>query len=169
MIDNNIYKWLQLAGNSFSFTFNIKDKKRIKLAISLIKEELKELELAIEREDEVEVLDAIADLHWVKNNLTYFMGITSELMDAVLKEVSDSNYSKFTNKINVAADTVLKYKKGIHPDKPEVIINTKYTKEGDMYIIRRIPDDKILKSIDYRPANIKKILEKYRKEYETED
>jgi hypothetical protein len=36
-----------------------------------------------------------------------------------------------------------------------------YQKDGDKYLVFRTSDNKTLKSVNYSPANLKKIIEKY--------
>lgn len=61
------------------------------LRVSLIREEVKEFEEALAKDDLVEVADALADLLYV----TYGAGVTYGLdMDAVFAEVQRSNMSK---------------------------------------------------------------------------
>lgn len=67
------------------------------LRIALIKEEVKELEDALEAGDLTEVFDALLDIEWVTNTCYHAFGLPR---DAGLLEVARSNRSKLDEKGN---------------------------------------------------------------------
>jgi predicted HAD superfamily Cof-like phosphohydrolase len=64
---------------------------RIALRMDLIREEVTELEIAIDKQDIVEVADALADLLYVTYGMAHEFGIP---IDEVFEEVQESNMSK---------------------------------------------------------------------------
>ena len=67
------------------------DGRTANLRIELIKEELEELEIAIDDNDIVEIADALADLKYVVEGTSISYGIN---LNAVFKEVHRSNMTK---------------------------------------------------------------------------
>ena len=67
------------------------NKKIIQLRINLIKEELNELEEAVENNDLLEVADALTDILYVTYGAGHSFGIN---LDACFEEVQNSNMSK---------------------------------------------------------------------------
>ena len=70
---------------------NLPDKKIIKLRIDLIKEELSELEDAIEKKNLEEIADALTDILYVTYGAGHAFGID---LDKCFEEVQKSNMSK---------------------------------------------------------------------------
>ena len=69
----------------------IPDNKTMQLRFDLIKEELKELELAMKTKDLKEVADALTDILYVTYGAGYAYGID---LDKCFKEVQRANMSK---------------------------------------------------------------------------
>lgn len=63
-------------------------------AIDLIKEEVEELEVAVNADDEVEMLDAVADIMFTLYGLVAKAGL-DELVDEAFYEVVRSNWTKY--------------------------------------------------------------------------
>lgn len=127
------------------------DKKRFKLRIDLIKEELDELIEAYENSDIVEIADALGDLQYVLSGAVLELGF-GEKIEQIFDEIDSSNMTKACSDYEQAMRTQKWYKDERGTDS---IIE----KKGDVYLVLRSPDRKVLKNIDYRPADIKKILE----------
>ena len=70
------------------------DKKVVNLRLDLIKEELNELEEAIEKNNLVEVADALTDILYVTYGAGHAFGIN---LDSCFDEVQRSNMSKLDN------------------------------------------------------------------------
>lgn len=130
----------------------IPDAKRCELRVSLIAEELKELEEAISDNDLVEIADALCDIQYVLSGAVLEFGL-GDKFKALFDEVQRSNMSKACNTEDEAKATV------------EYYMNEKdtecYYKEIDgKFLVFRKSDDKTIKSINYSPADLKSILNK---------
>jgi NTP pyrophosphatase (non-canonical NTP hydrolase) len=128
----------------------IPSKERCDLRISLIQEELNELKEAIEANDLVEVADALADLQYVLAGTIIEFGLGDKFKE-VFDEVQRSNMSKACPSVECAEKTVEYYRK-------ERGVDSYICERGGQFTVLRLGDDKVLKSINYSPANIKSIL-----------
>jgi predicted HAD superfamily Cof-like phosphohydrolase len=131
-------------------TPSIPSENRCKLRVALIAEELKELEVAILEKDIVEVADALCDIQYVLSGAILEFGL-GEKFKALFEEVQRSNMSKACQSEEEARATIEHYK---IKDGTECYS----VKEGDLWLIYRKSDNKTLKSINYSPANLEKIL-----------
>jgi predicted HAD superfamily Cof-like phosphohydrolase len=123
---------------------------RCKLRVSLLAEELKELEEAIRNKDIVEVADALCDLQYVLSGAVLEFGL-GEKFKTLFDEVQRSNMSKACKTLAEAEETVAHYKaKGT-----ESFIE----QDGDLYLVYRVGDRKTLKNVYYSSADLKSILE----------
>ena len=129
----------------------IPDEKRCALRVSLIAEELKELEDAIKDKDIVEVADALCDIQYVLSGAILEFGL-AEKFKTLFDEVQRSNMSKACNTEEEAQDTIKHYS---HERNTECY----YRKVDGKYLVYRKSDDKTLKSIYYSPADLKSILD----------
>lgn len=123
---------------------------RCKLRVALLAEELKELEVAILEKDIVAVADAFCDLQYVLSGAILEFGLGQKFKD-LFEEVQRSNMSKACRSEQEAKDTVQHYK---DKDGTECY----YTHEGDKWLVYRKSDNKTIKSINYSPAHLEKIL-----------
>ena len=133
-------------------TPQIPSEARCKLRVSLIAEELKELEEAIAKKDIVEVADALCDIQYVLSGAILEFGLQDKFAE-LFAEVQRSNMSKACKTLEEATATMQHYleKDGIQS----------YYREVDgLFLVFRKDDDKTLKSIHYSPADLKTILEK---------
>ena len=124
--------------------------KRCELRISLIQEELNELKEAIENDDLIEVADAYCDLQYVLSGAILEFGI-GHRFSALFKEVHRSNMSKACKTEEEAKQTVDHYKQTKNTE-------AYYLAKGDVFLVYRKSDDKVLKSINYSAADIEKYL-----------
>ena len=129
----------------------IPDKQRCELRVSLIAEELKELQEAIEANDLVEIADALCDIQYVLSGAVLEFGMGGKFK-ALFDEVQRSNMSK-TCKSEAEAEATMQHYKATKG------VDSYMKKEGDVYLVYRKPDNKTLKSINYSPADLKSILE----------
>ena len=83
----------------------IPDEKRCALRVSLIAEELKELEEAIKDKDIVEIADALCDIQYVLSGAVLEFGL-GEKFKALFDEVQRSNMSKACDNEEEAKATV---------------------------------------------------------------
>lgn len=123
---------------------------RCKLRISLISEELKELEFAIQDKNIVEVADALSDLQYVLSGAVLEFGLGQKFKE-IFEEVHRSNMSKACKSLDEAKNTMDFYKKNENVD-------SFYKEINGHFLIYRTSDNKTLKSINYSPANIKDLL-----------
>jgi len=130
----------------------IPDEKRCELRVSLIAEELKELEEAIKDNDMVEIADALCDIQYVLSGAVLEFGLGDKFKE-LFDEVQRSNMSKACTSEEEAQKTVDYYKK-------ERDTECYYKKEDNKYLVFRSSDEKTLKSVNYSPANLKDILNK---------
>lgn len=129
----------------------IPSEQRCKLRVSLIAEELKELEDAINNQDIVEVADALCDIQYVLSGAILEFGLADKFK-ALFDEVQRSNMSKACKSIEEAEATILHYNnKGVA---------CYYEQEGDLYLVYRTEDRKTLKSVSYSPADLKGIIQR---------
>lgn len=128
----------------------IPNKDRCKLRINLLEEELKELKEAIEDKDLTEVIDAFCDLQYVLSGAILEFGF-AEKFKSMFDEVHRSNMSKtcISEEEAVATQKHYESKDGT---KSHVV------KKGNLYLVYRDHDKKVLKSINYSPANLKSML-----------
>ena len=130
----------------------IPTKDRCKLRVSLIQEELDELQEAIDNNDLVEVADALADIQYVLSGAVLEFGLGDKFVD-LFNEVQRSNMSKACKNEDDAKATLEHYKQ---KDGTEGY----YKEEDGKFLVFREGDHKTLKSIKYSPADLKTIIEK---------
>ena len=128
----------------------IPSEKRCKLRVALIAEELKELQEAIEEKDLVEIADALCDIQYVLSGAVLEFGL-GEKFKTLFDEVQRSNMSKTCKTEEEALATMAHYKEAQG-------VESYYKQQGDHYLVFRTSDNKTLKSINYSPADLKKIL-----------
>ncbi len=123
---------------------------RCRLRVALLREELQELEDAIQDGDIVEVADALCDIQYVLSGAVLEFGL-GEKFRALFDEVQRSNMSKTCSSLEEAEATAAHYQqsKGFEC----------YIKQsGDHWLVYRTSDNKTLKSINYSPADLQAIL-----------
>lgn len=129
----------------------IPNNARCELRVKLLEEELEELKQAIADNDLVEIADALCDLQYVLSGAVLEFGLGNKFVD-LFNEVQRSNMSKACKTLEEAEKTVAHY----HA-KDGTIAEIK--EENGLYKVYRTSDNKVLKSIDYSPAQLKEILE----------
>lgn len=130
-------------------TPSIPSEERCKLRVSLIAEELKELEEAIQNSDIVEVADALCDIQYVLSGAILEFGLQDKF-NSLFEEVQRSNMSKACKTEEEAIATQEHYKtKGVQ---------SYYKKVDGLYLVYREGDHKTLKSVNYSPADLHSIL-----------
>ena len=125
-------------------------KQRANLRVSLLAEELKELQEAIDNDDLIEVAEALCDLQYVLAGAILEFGMGRKFKD-LFDEVHRSNMSKACKTVEEAEKTIQFY---LAKDGTEA-----YYKEIDgLFLVFRKADDKTLKSVNYSPADIQGFL-----------
>ncbi len=127
------------------------DKQRAALRIQLIQEELDELKEAVANDDLVEVADALADLQYVLSGTILEFGMKDEFNN-MFAEVHRSNMSKVCKDYDEAITT-----ESYYINERKTLCYSEGLKDGS-YLIFRSSDDKILKSINYSPAELSQFL-----------
>ncbi len=130
----------------------IPSQKRCELRISLLAEELKELQEAIDNKDLIEIADALCDLQYVLSGAVLEFGLGEKFVE-LFDEVQRSNMSKACDNRQEADATVRYY---LQKDNTKSEIKEK---EGKFLVFRE-SDNKVLKSVNYSPANLSIILER---------
>ncbi|GAB1445269.1 MAG: nucleoside triphosphate pyrophosphohydrolase family protein [Cyclobacteriaceae bacterium] len=128
----------------------IPDEGRCKLRVALIAEELKELEVAILEKDMVEVADALCDIQYVLSGAILEFGL-GDKFKALFEEVQRSNMSKACESEEEAKATVAHYQQ---KDGTECY----YKQVEGKWLVYRKSDNKTIKSVNYSPADLEKIL-----------
>jgi predicted HAD superfamily Cof-like phosphohydrolase len=128
----------------------IPSSKRCELRVSLLAEELKELQEAIDNKDLTEIADALCDLQYVLSGAVLEFGLGEKFVE-LFNEVQRSNMSKACETLSEAEATVQHY---LQKDNTESEIKEK---EGKFLVFRKA-DNKVLKSVNYSPADLVKIL-----------
>ena len=123
---------------------------RCTLRVNLIEEELNELKEAITAGDLVEVADALCDIQYVLSGAILEFGLADKFK-ALFDEVQRSNMSKTCKTLKIAEATAQKYKDN---DGTE----SKIVERAGEYIVYRSSDGKVLKSIEYSPANLSHLV-----------
>lgn len=140
--------------SKFHNTFNlpildspvIPAKERCTLRINLIEEELRELKEAIEQNDLVEVADAFCDIQYVLSGAILEFGL-GDKFKSLFEEVQRSNMSKVC-KTREEAEATQKH----YWDKSNT--ESYIQQKGEEYLVFRKEDGKVLKSVNYSPADI---------------
>ena len=86
-----VKKFMQTFGQEVRTKASFPNDKTTRLRLDLIKEELSELEEAIEKKDIKEVADALTDILYVTYGAGHAFGIN---LDKCFEEVQNSNMSK---------------------------------------------------------------------------
>lgn len=131
-------------------TPQIPSAERCALRVSLIQEELNELQQAIQDKDIVEVADALCDIQYVLSGAVLEFGLGDKFV-TLFNEVQRSNMSKACVSEEEAQQTVDYYQN-------EKGTEAYFVEKEGKFLVYRKEDNKTLKSINYSPANLKKII-----------
>lgn len=123
---------------------------RCMLRVNLLQEELDELKEAITNDDLVEIADALCDLQYVLSGAIHEFGLGPRFK-SLFDEVQRSNMSKTCKSLEVAKRTQLHYKN-------EKDTDSHIVERGGEYLVYRDGDRKVLKSVEYSPADIKGLM-----------
>jgi predicted HAD superfamily Cof-like phosphohydrolase len=134
-------------------TPQIPSEQRCQLRVDLLQEELDELSQALKDKDLVEVADALCDIQYVLSGAVLEFGLGDKFID-LFNEVQRSNMSKACNTQQEAIMTLSHYKKKDGTEGYYKEINGKW-------LVYRKSDDKVLKSINYSPADLIYQLKRY--------
>jgi predicted HAD superfamily Cof-like phosphohydrolase len=129
----------------------IPSAQRCDLRVSLLAEELEELQQAIKDNDMVEIADALCDLQYVLAGAILEFGLGNKFAD-LFAEVHRSNMSKACKTIEEADATIAHYKTSSGVD-------CHYKEIDGLYLVYRTADNKTLKSINYSAAGLTEFLQ----------
>lgn len=132
-------------------TPQIPSRERCDLRVSLLQEELNELQEAINEKDLVEIADALCDLQYVLSGAVLEFGL-GEKFPALFNEVQRSNMSKACSNQKEADETIAFYKEKGEEAFSEV--------SGNKINVHRKSDHKVLKNKYYSPADLQSILDR---------
>jgi len=121
------------------------DPSRALLRLSLLQEELNELQTAIQSKNQVEVLDALCDIEYILKGTVLEFGF-QHVFDPAFDDVHASNMTKACVSLDEAKLTQTMYAAKNVP--------TYIQQHGKYWIVYREEDGKVLKSINYRPVNL---------------
>ncbi|HRH99920.1 MAG TPA: nucleoside triphosphate pyrophosphohydrolase family protein [Saprospiraceae bacterium] len=128
----------------------IPDQARVQLRLNLLKEELRELEEAVEAQDLVAAADAFCDLQYVLSGAILEFGLADQFKN-LFDHVQASNMSKACSSLEEAEQSIDWYKTNKSEDA--------YAEFSDgKYLVYRKSDKKVLKSIRYQEANLAKVI-----------
>jgi predicted HAD superfamily Cof-like phosphohydrolase len=146
---NSVAKFHEVFKHPINEVPGIPDKKRCDLRVELIQEELNELQQAIIDKDLVEVADALCDIQYVLSGAVLEFGLGDKFAE-LFTEVQRSNMSKACLTSEEAELTIIHYAtQGI-----EAYI----VASDNQFLVYRKSDDKTLKSVNYLPAALDKII-----------
>lgn len=129
---------------------NVPSTERCTLRVNLIQEELNELKEAIEQKDIVEVADALCDLQYVLSGAILEFGLADKFSD-LFDEVHRSNMSKVCKSVDEADVTQELYAR-------EKDTSSYVRERNGEYLVFREEDGKVLKSVNYSPADLARYL-----------
>ena len=113
----NVKKFMQTFGQEVRTKASFPNDKITNLRINLIREELLELEEAVEKKDIKEVADALTDILYVTYGAGHAFGIN---LDKCFEEVQNSNMSKLGENGKPVYNEIGKVMKGPNYFKPNL-------------------------------------------------
>jgi len=148
---NEVEDFNNLMSKPNNYTPIIPEKKEWQFVYDFVLEELEEYKEACEKGDIVEVLDALCDIAYVSlGNGTMLHGLKDKIWPAY-QEVQASNMSKACTTQEEAINTVeIRSKEQGEPCHWEQV--------GDMYIVYRTRDRKVMKSLTYFRPDLKQFF-----------
>lgn len=147
---NQVAQFHQTFGAPIVDKPSIPNAERCQLRVSLLAEELEELKEAIAANDIVEIADALCDLQYVLSGAVLEFGMGEKFVE-LFNEVQRSNMSKACQSLAEAEATVKFY-----ADKDGTV--AEILEENGLWKVYRKADNKVLKSINYSPADLVSIL-----------
>lgn len=148
----SVAQFHKMFGAPILDTPQIPSPERCTLRVSLLQEELNELKQAIADKDIVEIADALGDIQYVLAGAIHEFGLGDSFAE-IFAEIQRSNMSKACTTLTEAEATVEHYK--TYKDEKAYIVE-----KNGQYLVQRVGDDKILKSVNYSPAHLSQFIEK---------
>jgi predicted HAD superfamily Cof-like phosphohydrolase len=133
------------------------DPKLVTFRMSLITEEVKELNDAVKYKDMIETIDALADIVYVVQGMAAALGID---LDRAFNIVHKSNMSKLCRTEEDAIETVKRYKEKYDSgNSPYDTPSYRKSSDGQYWVVFNESTGKILKSYKYTLANFSEMLD----------
>lgn len=132
----------------------VKNPALVKLRMDLIREEVKELEQAISDNDMIETIDALSDILYVVYGMGASLGIN---LDKSFDIVHNSNMSKLCQSEDEAKKNVAYYMNNVNNFGYDTPCYRK-TADGKYYVVYNKSTGKVLKSVNYTPANFDQMI-----------
>lgn len=105
----------------------------------------------------VGMLDALADMRYVADGTIVTLGL-HRIFSSAFTEVHRSNMSKACNSVDEVDRTTTYHTKKQFEETGEQVFEHLTKHRGDKYIVTRAIDGKIMKSVDYSPADLKQFI-----------
>jgi hypothetical protein len=134
-----IAHWSDVFNLPINQELSFPDKKRVELALNLIREEFAEFQIGVINRDITEVQDSLGDLLWVTVRAMMEFGVDPQ---ETIESIYESNMSKVDYTEEDALKTRAKYQ--------EQNINTYMRAKNNVYVTHRLEDDKVLKSHNFK-------------------
>ena len=128
------------------------DEKLMELRLALIDEEVRELKEAIIKKDLAKVVDALSDINYVVYGFGHVIGVD---LDKAFSIVHESNMTKACKTEDEAEVSIVNYAN--NPEFRNVQVGSRM--EGDYFVLYRMDNGKILKSINFEEPKFDSILE----------
>jgi NTP pyrophosphatase (non-canonical NTP hydrolase) len=139
--------WLKTIGQEKPDQPQLMNKELRDLYVKITKEETDELYDNIDKNDLTQICDDLFDSLWTITQLAMMHGIN---INDLTRAGYISNMSKFCKTKDEAESTIYAYATGEHPNKIGVSIDTYREQVGELYVIRRTSDNKVMKSINFK-------------------
>lgn len=126
-----------------------KEQNKIESIMNSIRAKMIHLEQVVKNKNLIEIINCLPNLLYLIQNLGYYLDINLNLAFNI---VHDSNMSKLCRTEEKAKETVYWYEKNkekLGYDSPSY----RLSEDGEYYVVYNKSTGKILKSIDYTPAN----------------
>jgi len=148
---NEVEEFNALMNKPNNYEPTIPDRKEWQFVIDFVQEELDEYRQACENGDIVEILDALCDIAYVSlGNGTMLHGLKDKIWPAY-QEVQASNLSKACSTEEEAIQTVAQ--RSEEQGEP-----CHWEQVGNMYIVYRTRDRKVMKNINYFRPNLRQFF-----------
>lgn len=137
-------------GHYIGLAPQVPSQKTVNFRSDFIKEELGELQEAVNTNNLIESADAIGDIQYVLDGLWIESGLQNH-KDDILAEIHRSNMTKVCTSYEQARITADYYE---NEENIPCVVET----IGKYYVVKRVSDLKVLKSLSYEKPNLYKIL-----------
>jgi predicted HAD superfamily Cof-like phosphohydrolase len=153
-----VQEFHEMFGQPRNLSPEIIPDDRAQLRQSLLEEEVSELREAIEKRDLVAILDAICDVQYILSGTIIEYGLHN-IFDGCFNEVHESNLAKMFEYSDEAQETIDHYTaKGIETE----VLTIDMPDSTERFVIKRLPDGKILKPKSWKAPDIAQILKEFK-------